>query len=418
MNREDYMLATAALEKRSTFTVRVMDKLSAPTPSSQLSWRRRHTLVFGLLAALIVSLVGFTGYSYATGSNPVELIRRIVSGDSVKVEYQGRTFTHGKNRTYSDAAITAQAEINLTEEARFYASTVLSVPKNGIEYVDDPTVAGPDIHIYPKIAYAMRAGETITIHEVYIRGDKMTPSADMDKTYTVSVDSLWYFDQLKESPLPENTEILVALYQNYVRRHVIGEKKTTPLLASFAFKLTHPLQDYLEADKPIRTLATDDSTKWTDDNQVLLEENFGGQSKICMNNGADECPDDTIARGPETGSKSLYFSEYTTTSFNPNCTVMQEMYAGPDGNYSGSNYVMRWVQGKIVGLDATYITIKTSSKAIWKLYYPESSRQNYQKHHNTPLKIGDSLQTIVYQGLDELDSRTVPDKNIMSTIIH
>ena len=51
---------------------------------------------------------------------------------------------------------------------------ILQVPRNGLEYVDDPYMYGDENYHYPKLAHLSRTPRgTIEVHEVFLRGDKM-----------------------------------------------------------------------------------------------------------------------------------------------------------------------------------------------------------------------------------------------------
>jgi len=86
----------AATDRRSddtnNFVKNTMQKIRA-TQQPKKSFRHwlasrpfAQRLAFGAIAAAVVSIVSFTSYAYAVGSNPVDLIKRWVEGDKVKVK--------------------------------------------------------------------------------------------------------------------------------------------------------------------------------------------------------------------------------------------------------------------------------------------------------------------------------------------
>src|SRR4051812_28106770 len=127
----EVLLIGAAKTNTSTtnsFVNRTMERIQQTAPKARPKRRygvaalrlTRPQFVWRLAALILaVSVISFSGYAYAIDSNPIALIKRIVVGDMVKVEYKGRHFEHGKAQTYSDAAITAFAELGTIEGLYF-----------------------------------------------------------------------------------------------------------------------------------------------------------------------------------------------------------------------------------------------------------------------------------------------------------
>ena len=122
------------------FVDAVMERVAKiPSKKSPLQWLRvRLTykqLALGAFTIAIVSVFSFSGYAYATGTDPLALIKRLITGDTVQIEYRNRQFEHGISQNYSDAAISAYAELRTVEAIAFAAEHANAIPKDGIEYV-------------------------------------------------------------------------------------------------------------------------------------------------------------------------------------------------------------------------------------------------------------------------------------------
>lgn len=406
MNRNEYILASSSPRSHVTpFSQSVMQHITRQKSLSHpLGWRH---FALAILVVVVTSVIGFSGYAYAIGSDPMTLIRRWISGQTVMIDYDGRTFSHGTKLTYSDAAVTAAGELNLLDKAHFHDNNTLQVPRNGLEYVDDPYMYGDENYIYPKLAYLSRTPRgTIEVHEVFLRGDKMKPSQAIDATYTIPEDTLIYRSELTTSTLADNQPVLVSLYRNHYRRHILGNgSQTTPVTMSFAYKLTHPFDNYIEASQNPPVGGKTNASQATSDEslQTLIESNIGADTDICMNNGVDVCPSDEANRGE---GLSLYGREDTrygkTNRHNPDAVTQ-----GEGGSSSRRDIIMREIQGKIIAVDSSQLRVITSSGAIWSLGFDQTHQSAFQKEYSKSLAIGNNLSATIYQPITELDNRAV-----------
>lgn len=426
MNREDYILAMSAPQKRSTFTIRVMDHIPAKHPKrTALSWRKRHTVAFGFFVIAVFILLGFTGYSYAIGSNPVRLIRRIVNGETIKVTYNSsENFSYGKNRTYSDVAISAQAELWLFDLAKDSAFRALSKPEHGVEYFMDPGITPNLTYIYPRIAEIERVDEGhYRIHERYLRGDKYTNSQHIDATIIIASEELRYYKELQLTELPVHKTVLVAYYQQQSLQHRVGSGNTfSPITMRVAFSLTQPLNQYLEADKPLLSFSDDWKNGLLDSNleanQILIDETMRNATNLCMNNGADTCPGTLLATN---GGESLYIQQYavpdgTTYSKprNDDSYANQTAFLGGYGDKPINNLIPRDVQGTVTYIHKDRYTVRASSGATWTFLYSSEKQQAFAEYFKRPLSVGDKLQISIIQPLSQVDSRVVESQYIIN----
>ena len=418
----------AAAKRRSDatsiFTTTVMQKIRARQAADSLGrlpvrttiwsnfmkFTRMHTLAFGLLAAVMVSIVGFTSYAYAIGSDPISLIKRWVEGNSVKIEYQDRSFEHGKDRTYSDAAVTAYAEVNTVTDLAFRAQDNLQIPKDGIEHVSLPANIQKTIPYESPYFATITAvtGDTVTFHSQYSWGDKMTPSKDLDKTVSVPLADFRYYD--KGEPVPLTAEVvgkLTMVFPYASIRHYIGKDKVEKTTTYFSFSLSHELAAFKEA-----SFSGDISTQ-SGGTQALFEPSWGGLSQTCLNNGADTCDLNHFSKQTNQG---LFVANQSggrggSSAYNPSAIAYGE---GAADNAQPQNVIPRNLEGHIVRMDASSITIKTSSGAEWQLAYSQDERIAFAKHYGNELKVGDKLAGQIVVPIYLLDLRRVEHRYLIS----
>jgi hypothetical protein len=360
-------------------------------------------MALGTLAAIAISVITFTGYAYAIGSDPISLIKRWVEGDKIKIEYDGHTFEHGKARSYSDAAVTALAEANTVEGLAFRAKNDLQTPKDGVEYVDVPPSA-QEPYEYPFFAAVTSVGSTVNLHKVYLWGDKMNPSHDLDETIATSAGTFRYFAK-GEPKTVDNTVVgqLVMVFPGTGMRHTISTNEVRKETNYFSFALSHELASFKEV---ARKNAVEPGP-----NQPIFEPNWGGLSNICNNNGADSCD---YARYSKPANQGLFVQGPVErwNSYNRDAIRFGEGVA-MDGKQP-ENLIMRNLAGTINALDDTSITIKTSSGATWRLAYPKSNRDAFAKHFGKGLAAGDKLLGMITESIYNLNNRTISLPNIVS----
>jgi len=403
----------AATDRRSddtnNFVKNTMQKIRA-TQQPKKSFRHwlasrpfAQRLAFGAIAAAVVSIVSFTSYAYAVGSNPVDLIKRWVEGDKVKVEYQGRTFEYGKSRNYSDAAVTALAEANTVQALDSRAENDMYVPKNGVEYVTPPAdeTANGASYVYPYFATITSVdATTVTLHKDYLWGDKMNPSHDLDETITVPLAAFHAFVKGEPAQAAAAQDQLAMVYTNTYIRHVIGTEQVDHETNYFGFVVTHKLDDFKQvAGKGVTSAGKD---------EVIFEPNWGGLSYICSNNGADTCDVRTFS---QKGNQGLFTSNIGPSTYNPHSIRYGEEI--PTGGSQPKGIISRSVVGAITAITDSQLTVKTSSGALWNFAYTAADRAAFAKHFN-PLKVGDHLESMVLESIYNLDNRTIDAAHIMS----
>jgi hypothetical protein len=396
----------------NTFVKDTMQKIKTQHIKTPL-WQRfaqTHRLAFAALVIAIVAMVSFTGYAYAIGSDPISLIKRWIEGDKVKIEYDGRIFEHGKSRKYSDAAITAYAEMNTVNELAFKAINAFTVPKNGVEHVDDVYSRG--FYEYPILASLEdinAPSDTAAIAKKYVFGDKMNPSRKLASPAVLPTKSIQLYKKGEPATLgAEDKGTLVMLFTNKYIAHTIGTDQIKQVTVYFAFALNHTVDDFVEADK-----ANAEGLKQASDaEQPLYEPAWGGLSTTCMNNGADVCDDEKLARGEGQG---LYDEpgEYGRRQ-NPDAIAYGEGVATQEDQ--PFELLQRNLQGTIVAIDDTYITLQTSSGANWRLAYPQSYRSDFAKLWGKPLQVGDKIAGMILQSVRDLDNRTVDNTHISALV--
>ena len=433
MNRTDYQLASSAPIRQATskFTDNVMTHIASLPASPRRRptinyWRNLHLparYALIALAIVVITASSFSGYAYAVGTDPISLIRRWVEGDKVHVEYQGREFSHGKKLTYSDAAITAQAELNTVDIAHFTATNEMMRPQDGIEYVDNPALYGYENYIVPKLAYVTKIGSTIKVHEVLTLGnDKMSRPEVVDNTYEIAADTFRYYDTLKLTSPVDGEETLVALYQNNYLRHQIGSGDTaTPVRISFAFRLTHPEKDYVEIGEVTKDTPKGPFQDWRDQDSQLLglvEENVGSSSPLCMNNGDDTCSDgyDKFARGHGEGFYGIIHDPDGHSYLKGNQNVIAQGEAVTDTTQTRKDIISRGIQGAITHINTSFVTVKTSSGSEWRLAYTQPLQEKFASWCGKKLGVGDNVAGMIYQSIHDLDNRTVGSQYIYNFV--
>jgi hypothetical protein len=357
-------------------------------------------IALGIAAAVIVSSAGFTGYAYATGSDPISLIKRWIEGDKVKVEYQGRHFEYGKTHNYSDAAVTALAEANTVQGLAFQAINSLQVPRNGVEYVDVPP-SDQSPHQYPFIATLTQVTSTeATLHKVYLWGDKMDPSHDLDETVVIPAGTLKYY--LKGEPAAAAQGTLLMVFPNEALRHEISTNTVRRESLYFGFVLSHDLASFKDvASKGVST---------ADKNAPIFETSWGGLSNICGNNGADTCD---VTKYSQPSNQGLFVtSSATMTGYNPDAIAYGE--AVPINGAQPAGIISRNLAGTVTAIDDVSITIATSSGAHWKLAYSKAGQMAFKQRFGTSISKGDALVGIVLESVDNLNNRTIAHDHIMN----
>jgi hypothetical protein len=388
------------------------DSLAKP-PAPTRFWQRfgrlpmPQRIALGVLTAVVISIASFTSYAYATGSDPVSLIKRWVEGDKVKVEYQGRQFEYGKTRNYSDAAITALAEANTVWGLNFKATNDLQVPKtDGYEYVDVPQSDRAPFQ-YPYLATVTLVSPTeVTIHKVYLWGDKMNPSHDLNETANIPAPTFRYFAKGEPvSPAAALNGTLIMVFPSEAIRHRIGTKDIAHEDIYFSFALTHDLASF----KEVAAKGLPES----DNNSPLFETSWGGLGTICGNNGADTCD---ISKMSQPGNHGLFVAQKgpnaLATGYNPDAIQFGE--AIPMNGLPPTSIISRNLEGKISAISATSITITTSSGAHWQLAYTTAEQDAFAQRFGTGLRVGDKLGGTVLESITNLDNRNIDHQHIMS----
>lgn len=389
------------------------DSLAQPQPKPMSLWRRfirmpvPQRIALGVVAAAVVSVASFTGYAYAIGSDPVSLIKRWVEGDKVKVEYQGRHFTYGKTRNYSDAAITALAEVNTVIGLNFKAVNDLQVPKtDGYEYVDVPS-GDREPYQEPYFATVTLVSPTeVTLHKTYMWGNKMDPSHDLDETITLPITSFRYFAKGEPvSPAAALNGTLILVFPTEAIRHQIGTKNIAHEDIYFSFALSHDLASF----KEVAAKGLPESDK----SSPLYETSWGGLGTICSNNGADTCD---ISKLSQPGNQGLFAVQKgpntLRNNYNPDAIKFGE--AIPMDGKQPSGIINRNLEGKIITLSDQAITIKTSSGARWQLAYTKAEQKAFADANATGLRVGDTLGGMVLESITNLDNRSIDHQHIMS----
>ena len=358
-------------------------------------------LALGIGIVLTLSL-SFTGYAYASGTNPVALIRKLINqGKTVEVEYEGRKFQYGAKNNYSDAAITAYAELNTVSDLHFQASNSFQIPINGVEYVSDPYNTK---YVYPWVGTIESVNsQTVRIHKQYIVGDKLEPSRQVDEQIELPIDRV---NTYKQGEVTEPSAItlgrVVTVYQDQYLKHRIGSTDKPVLITHhFVFELTHDLASIQEAAKSSKDSKDDTQT-------AIFEPSWGGATNICLNNGADLC--DADKQGSTDGQSLFTITESPNQPYsNPDVIPFGE--GVPDSLRGEQDLIIRNTQGKIINITEYSIIIESSSGTHWTFDYSLRNQLSFGQIHK-PLAIGDNLVVSVVGSVNDLDNRHFDNKHI------
>ena len=367
-----------------------------------------------IIAAVALSLISFTSYSYATGSDPVSVLKRWVTGDNVQVEYNGHTYTYGKKLSYSDAAITAFAELDTVRQLHGTGINFFIVPKNGIEYVSDPT-AVDEPYTYPWVGTVQQVtGDTVVIQKQFITGDKMSRIQNTDETVTLPISDVSYIVQ--GNPAAASADAVgkvVEVYQDaYIRHHISTADPLEHVTHYFTYQLTHTVDEVKEASQQPTSYA-DPTTRPIQASDF----GFGGDLNVCYNNGADTCPN--LLRSGD-GSQGLFGNSvdpYTHKDYGPksNPAVVDFIRRPPEiPDTSGGLWkrvIIRDTEGAITAITPAGFTIKTSSGAHWTFAYDRTLQQAFAKEFGA-LKTGDHISASIVSPLDNLDNRSIDSSHI------
>lgn len=392
------------IKNNGTFE-QAMRKANRPAKwSSFLRYAKLHRAITLAILIAAVSLLSFSGYAYAKGTTPISLIKRWLSddGNHVKVEYQGRTFEYGSKRTYSDAAITAYAELNTVQDLHFKASNAFQIPQNGIEYVSNPFDTA---YVYPWVGTIERSDETtLYVRKQYIIGDKVSPSANDNQLMTLPRQRVSLFNDGEHADVTSaiNGKVVMLFQDAYLEHKTGSGAATTPVKQFFVFTLTHTLDEIKEADQGNQVGNKGEN----DEDRPLFEPSWGGVSNICLDNGADECDAD---KQGGVGGESLYSGGTGSFDSNPNAIPFGEGVLDP--SQSPKDLIIRNTQGIITEINASHIVIKSSSGTLWTLAYTADQQAAFSRNHR-PLKVGDPLVANLIGSVYNLDLRQFDDQHI------
>lgn len=379
---------------------RILDKLTSSKTKRRMLLELRYKKALLVLAiSLGVFVAGVSGYAYASGTNPVSLIRRWIVGNTVKAQYQGRTYQYGKGQNYSDAAISAFAEVENVQLMDFQQENNFAIPHDGAQFFTPPHYT----YIDPWIGTLEKADAT----SLYIRQQLMVPDG-VDKgmasgaLVAIPRSSMWFYEQGKRLIGADLTsaDLGKSIYvaETPFLRHVPGSKQVpTEANQYFVYTLVHNLPDLQAAERDTAA----------DKTQVLHDPTEGAASDRCFNNAVDTCSQDISKEGK---GQDLYAhaAPYNgSVGGNPNCAPFGE------GDPSGvsDNLLLRDLEGRIVSIDNNGFTIRTSSGAYWTLAYAQPLQQTFA-HSSRPLRAGDDIGGAVLSPLTDLDNRQIPDSHI------
>jgi hypothetical protein len=324
-------------------------------------------------------------------------------------------------RSYSDAAVSAFAELNTVRALEFRASNLFTIPKAGVEHVSRLTA---DNFQYPRVGTVTRIdGTTAYIQLQYLLGDKTRPSGAIDQQLAIPLADLSLYRQGEPAELSQaHTGSLVVLHQDTYWRHQIGSAAApTPIFHYFAFELSHSLADVQEADQANQGPLAKDTA-----DVGLYEPSWGGVSNICLNNGADSCNSQNFPTdkgqsiytmqahdlGPKDarGVPTILPTTHLTNNHNPNVVPFGELMADPA--VPNSDLLVRNLEGHVVVIQNGTLTIKTSSGAQWQLTPAAGLLDQFRKNWKTPLKVGDRVGASVVGSIYQLDNRSFDDAHI------
>ena len=430
----DDQLAAARPAKTpvSAFTSRVMAALAKPATfaspdrrtnatkwSFVMNYLSHHKITAISAAGVLLASLSLSGYAYAQGTDPVSLVKRWVTGQQVNIAYQGHTYEHGVHRSYSDAAVSAFAELQTVSSLHFKAVNAFTRPQAGFEHVSR---LAPDNFQYPRVGTITRIDSTMaTIQIQYLLGDKTRPSGPLDQQLSVPLAELSLYRQGEPATADRAaTGNLVVFYQDPYWRHQTGSS-TAPaaVVHYFAFELKHPLAAIQEADQanqgPLAKNTADVG---------LYEPSWGGISNICLNNGADSCDSQNLPTdqgqglytmqvhdlGPKDarGIPTVLPTTHLTNNHNPGVVPFSEL--APD--VPSPDLLVRNLEGRITSLQNGTITIKTSSGALWQLTPATGLLHQFKTNWKSPLKIGDRVGGSVVCPINDLDNRSFDNAHI------
>ena len=365
-----------------------------------------HKVAALAVAAVTTSIIGLTGYGYASGNNPFSVIKSWVTGDSVHVSYEGQTYHYGKNMNYSDAAITAYAELNTVQKLYSADNVLLTVPKGGIEYVDDPANTAP---MYPWVGTVKQVtNDSLIVQKQFVIGDLASQNQDTDETITLPLGELSSSVEGKAVVMP-NSAVgkVVEIYSvAYVKHRVNSTDPLQHVTHYFAYQLTHSLADIKEASKqPLHY--SDPSAQ-----PILPDKAPSTDTNLCYNNGADTCK--FPASFNATTFQGLYgdMTDPTTGEFEGSRSNPSVVGVGdPNGTGPSKTSVVRQTEGAITAITDRNFTIKTSSGANWTFAYSSALQQTFAQTHS-PLKIGDNVFAVILAPLTNLDNHTIDTAHI------
>lgn len=425
---EAYLLAARPTSRPySPFTLSVLDAIHSQMPvppyEKRVIWRdtlefmQRTTLRKSVALALVILITAFMGlssYAYATGTDPFSLIKRWVVGEQVTVSYQDpqtskqREFTHGAKRSYNDLAISAFAEISLIDQLHFHAANAHTVPKDGIEYIDDPFRTD---FVAPRVGTIEQINQDdVVVHLKYSVGlSKVERSQDIDERITIPRAYFNYYEAGKPTAVQQSSVgKLVEIFQNqYLKHRQHSGQRPMPVNLYSAFVLSYPLEGIKAAtmtDGPMQA-TTDEELNQAISQQDIHELGAGAWAEVCLGNGGDSCPhafrsddgDNFFAAGITPG-------DYGGPSRqNPDMIPFGEAVATPTP--ATLQYKLRHIEGRIDKISGDKITLKTSSGALWTFQYSVENQQRFGEVYGGPLKTGQLLAGGVIGSVYDWDRR-------------
>lgn len=379
---------------------------------------RRSTLRKAVALSLIIlvaAFIGLSSYAYANGTNPLSLIKRWIVGEQVKITYQDpqthrqREFSHGAKRSYSDLAVSAFAEISLVDLLHFHATNAYTVPKNGMEYIEDPFRTD---HTYPRIGTIEQVtGDSVVVHLTYYMGlSKVEPSGSVDERITIPRIYFYYYEEGRLTTVqPGSIGKLVEVFQDqYLQYKQRSGERPAPVDLYSVFVLSHSLEAIKEATTtsgPIEA-KTDDELNQAISQQDIYELGVGAWADRCLSNGADVCPHafKNDQEGDNFFNASITPGEYGGPSpQNPDMIPYGEAVANPTA--ATRQYMLRHIEGRIIKIANDRITIKTSSGALWTFQYSAENQQAFAKVYGNSLKPGQLLAGGVLASVYDWDRR-------------
>jgi len=358
---------------------------------------RRVTTTLAVLFA--VSALSISGYAYASGTNPISLIRRWIVGDEVKVQYNGHTYEYGSSNNYSDAAITAYQELQQVGLLNFHAGNEFLAPHDGAEYLSPLK----STYTYPWLGTLERIDDTnVYIRQQHLMQDKMLRTSPSNELVAIPKANLWFYMGTKRVNattigVHDVDKVIYVTESSYLRHEPGSHAVPTQFNEYFGYELTHSLAELEEAGQ---------KGGQTGKTQPISEPGMGGYSTICNNNGADKCDGGKIGSSNGEGLYAIASGANTmSNAYNPNSIPYGE--GAPDDSRAADGYVSRDLQGHISAITDTDITIQTSSGAHWTLAYGKDQRQQFAKLHR-PLRVGDEIIGSVLSSLTDLDNRSIP----------